>query len=446
MYLQNLSLFVINSFSSMDEKKYKQQNNNNNLCWILDDKIRDVVPLIIIKLELNDIKNIRLVCRKFQSLIDNNCDKLFNLIFRLTMSENMKKQELEEIIIKNPIITSFFFMNTFNCQINEDLIECISNYVKELKLLNRNFWFDNYELKGCRSLESLSIEDSNLSLKCWNSIPSSLSYLILHNTRFFDENENYIFIEEFPLNLKKLNITYMNLTNFKTWPQKLVRLELSYSIISSDDILNLSKLPTLSYLTLLGIREITEIDLSNFNFLKFLTYNPVIKQEHIYFKPEDDNQHIYFPSSLETLILNFCMNENVKSTKLPNSLINLEINEPYSNFISFLLKEENKLPLLQSFSINCEGFEIEDIPKIFHQYDRLKLLIFSSIDWNITNEKIDKMFSYIPPNLSELQIHECPLEYNDYIINLFPANCLKQCKNCSVHSGYNSLFFSFIKK
>ena len=432
-------MFVINYFSSMDKKKYKQQNNNN-FCWILDDNITDVLQLFFIRLELNDIKNIRLVCRKFQSLIDNHCDKLFNLIFRLIINKNMKKQELEEIIKKNPIITSFFFMNTFNCQTNEDLIECISNYVKELKLLNWDTSNDNYGLKGCRSLESLSIQDSNLSLKYWNSIPSSLSDLILHNTRFFDENENHIFIEEFPLNLKKLSITYMNLTNFKTWPQKLVHLELSYSIISSDDILNLSKLPTLSYLTLLGIREIIEIDLSNFN-LKSLTYNPVIKQQHIYFKPEDDNQHIYFPSSLETLILNQCNNENVKSTNLPNSLIDLEID--YSDFTSFLLKKENKLPLLRFLSIVGYKYKAEDIPKILHQYDGLKLLIFPHIDWNIKSSDITKMFSYIPPNLSELQIHECPLEYTEYIINLFPASCFKQSYS---NYEYNDLFFNFTKK
>ncbi len=95
---------MINYFSSMDKKKYKQQNNNNNLCWILDDKIRDVLPLFIIKLELNDIKNLRLVCRKFQSLIDNHCDKLFNLIFRLSFKETMKKQEIKKLIKKHTII------------------------------------------------------------------------------------------------------------------------------------------------------------------------------------------------------------------------------------------------------------------------------------------------------------------------------------------------------
>ncbi|KKK64288.1 hypothetical protein LCGC14_2985740 [marine sediment metagenome] len=237
----------------MDEKKYKQQNNNKDYCWILDDKIRDVLQLFIIKLEFNDIKNMRLVCRKFQSLIDNNCDRLFNLTFRLTIDENTKKQELKEIIIINPIITSFFFMN----HINQDLIECVSDYVKELKLFNCGLTSDNFGLKGYRfpsSLESLIIKDSNLSLKCWNSIPSSLSYLILHNTRIFDKyaddyigQGNHIFIEEFPLNLKKLSIIDINLTELKIWPQNLIDLKLSNLIISSDQILNLSKLSTLSY-------------------------------------------------------------------------------------------------------------------------------------------------------------------------------------------------------
>ena len=357
----------------MDEKKYKQQNNNKDYCWILDDKIRDVLQLFIIKLEFNDIKNMRLVCRKFQSLIDNNCDRLFNLTFRLTTSENMEKQELEEIIKKNPIITSFFFMNTFNeNDHNGDLIQCIPNYTKELKL---SYYRDKqlkYEFPS--SLESLIIKDSNLSLKCWNSIPSSLSYLILHNTRFFDENENYIFIEEFPLNLKKLSIIDINLTELKIWPQNLIDLKLSNLIISSDQILNLSKLSTLSYLKLEYIINITEIDLSNFNSLKSLTYF----SENIFRR-----QHIYFPSLLETLILDNCTIKNVKSTKLPNSLIHVEFcSNLDTDFISFLLKEENRLPLLRTYSF---PFEREEY--LLNEYHKLKLYYQTVVTENSIKRK-----------------------------------------------------------
>ena len=327
----------------MDKKKYKQQNNNN-LCWILDDKIRDVLPLFIIKLELNDIKNLRLVCRKFQSLIDNHCDKLFNLIFRLriaritkhqiTKQQQLKKQQLKKIIKFYPIITSFFFNGFFD---DRDLITYIPNYTKELKLDHYN-QLNIYEFPSL--LESLSIQDSILSLKSWNSISFYLSSLELFGVSLGD-NENIeefpLNIEEFPLNLKKLSIMNMNLMKLKIWPQNLVYLKLSRITISFDQILNLSKLSTLSYLKLEYIINITEIDLSNFNSLKSLTYCP--------FRIE----HIYFPSSLHTLILCECSNVNVESTKLPKSLIRLEIFDSYPDLNLFLLKKENKFPFLKIF-------------------------------------------------------------------------------------------------
>ena len=416
----------------MDNKKKNNRKGNNSACWILDDNIRDVLTYFFIELELNDIKNIRLVCRKFQSVIDNNCDRLFNLIFRLRINKKMKKQELEEIIIKNPIIISFFLYSKFD---DENLIGCIPDYTKELKLYeyqDKNL----REYKFSSSLESLYLEDCKLPLNCWNSIPSSLSSFTYYITMI--ENIELTLIGKFAPNLKKLDISNIDLTKLKIWPQNLVHLRLLYSNISSDKILNLSTLSTLLYFELRTIKGITEINLLNFNSLKSLTYIP-----------GDDNQHIYFPSSLQTLILYGCRNENVKLTKLPNSLIHLEINNSYPDFISFLLKEENKLPLLQSFSIYNWKYQLKDeIPKILHQYDRLKLLIFPSIYHIIFNKKenLKSIFSYIPPNLSELRIHECPQEYTEYIINLFPLNCFKQFGDCGVHSGYNSLFFSFTKK
>ncbi|KKM15545.1 hypothetical protein LCGC14_1694960, partial [marine sediment metagenome] len=91
------------------------------------------------------------------------------------------------------------------------------------------------------------------------------------------------------------------------------------------------------YLKLEYIINITEIDLSNFNSLKSLTYCP--------FRIE----HIYFPSSLHTLILCECSNVNVESTKLPKSLIRLEIFDSYPDLNLFLLKKENKFPFLKIF-------------------------------------------------------------------------------------------------
>ena len=384
----------------MEEKKYKQQNNNNNnLCWIFDYKIRDVLPLFIIKLELFHIKNLRLVCRKLQLLIDGNCDKLFNLIFRFAVRRHSNNQKLQETIKKYPIITSFFLNGSINNGDAGDLIG-LPDYTKELKLTE-------YQLR------------------------------------------NY----EFPSLLESLTLDTCILSSLK-WPQHLVYLKLEDLEILSDQILNLSNLSTLSYLKLCVV-HISEIDLSNFNSLKSLTY-----RSPNYYQLQ---QHIYFPSSssLETLILSDCSNENVKSTKLPNSLIHLKIYTPWADLISFLLKEENKLPLLQSFKVDIKtglglrlGMEQKDIPSVLHQYDQLKLIIFEWYDEFEKKEEIDKMFSYIPPNLSELQIINCHEKERPYIINLlsnnwkqytpsivslFPNNRLKQIVCYEVI--HNSLFF-----
>ena len=342
-------------------------------CWILDSRIRDILPLFIIKLELSNIKNLRLVCIKFQLLIDDY-GKLFNLIFRLRVYHKTEKQKIEKIIKKYPIITSFYFDN-FN---EKDLIACIPNYIKELLLWDCEI----KQYKFPSSLELLDMRNCTLSLKCWNSIPTSLSSLSFDNIDIVDENiDKFILIEQFPSNLKELTICGMDLTNFKIWPQNLVHLkllsstissdtifeqflsnlkkltiygkdlanfkiwpqnlvhlELLSSTISSDTILNLSKISTLSYLKLHFVKRIIDIDLSNFNFLKFLIYAPF-----------DHKQRIYFPSSLQTLTLYRCMYDTVELTKLPKTLINLKIEDQYLGFDLFLLKKENKLPFLKIF-------------------------------------------------------------------------------------------------
>ncbi len=363
----------------------KNKNRNDNIsCWILDNTIKDVLPYFFINLKLNDIKNLRLVCRKFQSVIDNNCDKLYNLIFRLKIYDKMKtqeleeeiikndalhpilfcyktekqKQELEEIIKKHPILKSFLFFGLFDDD-GRDLIRCIPDYTTDL-VLESCYHLDNQlESKFLLSLESLYLRDCNLTLKFWNSIPSSLSSLSLYSRH--DWLVDKILIEKFPSNLKNLIICTMDLTNLKIWPQNLVHLELSVLSISSDKILKLSKVSTLSFLDLYEIEGIIEIDLSNFNSLKSLTY-----------RPGDDNQYIYFPSSLHILILHECSNKNLESTKLPKSLIRLEIFDSYSDlnlFLTelpktlihleirdpylcldlFLLKKEIKFPFLKVF-------------------------------------------------------------------------------------------------
>ncbi len=63
-----------NKEESIYNKKY--QNDNRIYCWIFDNNFKDILPYFFINLELNDIKNIRLVCRKFQ-LIVNNYNNLF---------------------------------------------------------------------------------------------------------------------------------------------------------------------------------------------------------------------------------------------------------------------------------------------------------------------------------------------------------------------------------
>ncbi len=389
-----------------------ENHKNDSCCWIFDNKIRDILQLFIIKLELSDIKNIRLVCRKFQLIIDDY-GKLFNLIFRLTINEKMKKQELKKIIIKHPIITSFFLVSDGNSK----LIGCIPDYTKELKLCHHRD--KQLEIEFPSSLESLTIDDCTLSLKCWNSIPSSLSFLRFENSNIVDENRANFLIKIFPLNLKKLNLdavdaVEIDLIELKIWPQNLDYLQLGDITISSDNLLKLSTLPNLSILNL-GVKGITEIDLSNFNSLKFL----------IYCASKDEQQYIYFPSSsiIHTLIL-FYYDKNVQSTKLPNSLIRLDIHGRCPSFNSFLLKEENKLPLLQQFNIYCYGseFEIEVIPKILHQYDALTSIILDDIQMINKKEDFDKMFSYIPPNLEQLEIYKCKSEHTSYIIKLFSNN------------------------
>ena len=276
----------------------------------------------------------------------------------------MENQELEKIIKHYPIINSFYICGL--CDLNGDLIRCIPIYTKELRLwIYLDIQLEEYEFPS--SLELLYLHDCKLSLNCWNSIPSSLSSFIcrLCNIIKFDENGNKIgaWHPGFRLNVKNLELdeVYINLAKLKIWPQNLIRLEIINSTISSDEILNLSKILTLSYLTLLGIKEIAEIDLSNFNSLKSLTYRPTY----------DNQQHIYFPSSLETLILDNCTIKNVKSTKLPNSLIHVEFcifhSYPDPDFISFLLKEENKLPLLRTYSFHYERKEF-----LLDEYHKLK--------------------------------------------------------------------------
>ena len=482
----------------MDEKKYKQQNNNNNLCWILDYKIRDVLPLFIIKLELNDKKNLRLVCQKFQLIIDNYSN-LFNLIFRLKIDWKIEKQELEKIINFNSNITSFSING--NIDKNADLIQCIPNYTKELelynyrnKLLERKFYFRNdwtnfnisnfffehgvstkfdfkidshindeekrlhlsrdeklkkYQLST--SIESLKFGYCTFSLKFWNSIPSSLLYLYCHHVRIINKHGDMYEFENFQSNLKELYINRMNLFNIKSFPKNLVQLTLIKVMVTSDQILNLSKISSLSYLELNRLHKFYEkIDLSNFNSLKILKYKPEtweksnIYEKGLIFRKSFDfiEQSIYLPFSIlfETLILNKCKDVNLK-TLLPKSLINIEINNPDPDLYSFLLKEENKLPFLKSFSIiiydTCSylkktlysdniHFQLEYIPKILHQYDQLEIFKINLNYYPEIPQKIlNIMFSYIPPNLQKLQIDQCPKKCIDYIIKLFENNFWK---------------------
>ena len=385
--------------------------NQENDCWILNDNFKDVLPFFFINLELNDLKNIRLICRKFRQIIDDNSyGKLFNLIFQLKINNKKKAQMMRKIIKQHPIIKSFIM-------INQTSIDDIPNDTKELHLIQDIILRDHdFPL----SLKSLYLKNCNLTLRSLNSIPSSLSFLHLINTNFFDEKLIHIPIKEFPLNLKRYYISCLNGTELKIWPPNLINLRLSNIFISSKEILDLSKLSSLVYLELNKMdSEINTIDLSNFIYLNGLTY-----------RPNSIDQQISFPLSLlQNLKLCDCNNSNIKSTKLPNSLIHLKIdnNLNLEFFLPFLLKKENKLPLLQSFKIRL-GYSpiiIQDIPKILQQYDKLKLLIFPTISWNnkyIFNieEKIKQLFSYLPPNLSEIRIHQCPREYISYIEKLFP--------------------------
>ncbi len=460
---------------SMNKKKNKQQNNNNNnLCWILDNNLKDVLPYFFINLELNDIKNIRLVCRKFRLVIDDNHDKIFNLIFQLKIDQKIEKQVLEKIIKLNPIITSFRISGNIDCNI--DLIQCIPNYTKELNLysyknkqLEKHEWFARYgraiiinskeleldlyqkkklnEYELPKSIESLSLHCCTFPSKFWNSIPSSLSFLYFDNVRIIDENRESVMIEEFQSNLKKLYIQHYDLGYLKNFPTNIVDLTLRDVIISPDQISNLSKISSLSNLELNNLInrfiKITNFDLSNFDSLKNFIYQPLV----------DTGQYICFPPSILTLtlneckyenfILNECKYENFK-TSLPKSLINIKINKPYPSLISYLLKEENKLPLLNSINIiygfNNGIFEVIYIPQMLRQYDQLKLF---KINFDcltaISSTNLDIMFSYIPPNLQQLQIDQCPEHYIDYIIELFPNNFYEKSKK-------NNLLFSFTKK
>ena len=407
----------------------------------------------------------RLVCRKFQSLIDNYYDKLFNLRFRLIV-DNMEKQELEKVIKNHPIIKSFIFKGYFNDYKpsnyipNENFIICIPDDTKELKIQQLKIEQHSYnkDFKFPLSLKSLKIRGSLLSLNHWKLILSlsSLSSLSFWYNTVVDKGlimvAKKFVIKKFPSNLEKLDLksggeifhSCVNLTDLREWPRNLVDLRLTSLIISSDEILKLSILSTLFYLELHYIEGIIEIDLSNFKSLKYLAYSRI---------PSDEKkQYVIFPSSLsfQHLSLSSCDSENVKSTKLPNSLIHLEIFSPTTDFISFLLKEENKIPLLQSLTI-CTVI-IKDIKKILHQYNGLKILKFTNLACMIDHRKkidkikedIDELFSYIPPNISTLKIHQCPKQYISNIVKLFPSTDFFEVIH--FNALFSSLFFNFTKK
>ena len=105
--------------------------------------------------------------------------------------------------------------------------------------------------------------------------------------------------------------------------------------------------------------------------------------------------------------------------------------------------KENKLPLLQLFSIY--GDEYENIPKILHQYGGLKSIILDDIQMINKKEEIDKMFSYIPPNLEQLEIYKCKSEHTSHIVKLFSNNnyCFKPY--ISNNKNSDSLWFFFTK-
>ena len=85
---------------------------SNNLCWIIYDELRDVLPLIFLKLELENKKSIRLVCSNFRNIIDSN-QNLFDLVFQLKIVDEsiIGKNEFENIIKQNKIINSLFIDN-----------------------------------------------------------------------------------------------------------------------------------------------------------------------------------------------------------------------------------------------------------------------------------------------------------------------------------------------
>ncbi len=416
----------------MDKKKYKQQNNNNNPCWILDNIFKDVLPYFFINLELNDIKNIRLVCRKFQSVIDNNCDRLFNLIFRLKITDVILKEKFQNIIKQNKIINSFHFHG--DCLANDALFEYIPNYAKELYLQYYRNINQLKEYKFPLSIESLTLFKCHISLKCLNSIQSSLFYFNCDKTKIIDDNKDYINFEEFPSNLKKLSVNNMYLADLKCWPKNLFHLQLFRVYISSYQMSILQKLNRLYYLELNGIDGIDEINLSNFNSLKTINYHC--------------RQHIYLPSSsklLQNLILN-CNEESRIKTSLPKSLIYFEIHNPQSHLSSYLLKKEHKLPNLKSLSFiySCalQQLKMEDIVKIINQYDKLQLLIFTHIQ-NIMNlEDLKIIFNSIHSNINQIQFRYCKQPYTDKIIQLFQNNLYKKIKSQYI-SNHFDLFFSF---
>ncbi|KKM15546.1 hypothetical protein LCGC14_1694970 [marine sediment metagenome] len=414
-----------------DKKKYIQQNNNKDYCWILDYKIRDVLPLFIIKLELNDIKNLRLVCQKFQLIIDNY-SKLFNLIFRLKITDVILKEKFQNIIKQNKIINSFDLNGDYF--VNGALLEYIPNYTKELYLQYYRGINQLKEYEFPSSIESLTLFKCEISMKCLNSIQSSLLYFNCNYTDIVD-NGGYVLVKYFPSNLKKLSVNNMCLANLKCWPKNLFHLQLFRVYISSYQMSILQTLNQLYYLKLNGIDGIDEINLSNFNSLKTIYYQ--------------SRQDIYLPTSsklLQNLILNCCNEESRIKTSLPKSLIYFEICNPQSHLSFYLLKKEHKLPNLKSLSLYNNGFQqlkIEDIAQIINQYDKLQLLIFTHIKYNTINlEDLKIIFNSTHSNINQIQFRYCPQLYADKIIQLFKNNFLYKFK-CQYISNHFDLFFSF---
>ena len=325
--------------------------------YILNNEFKDVLPLIFFRLDLKDKKNIRLTCNKFRFAMDNNY--VFNLMFHFNINKKMDKQNLEMIIKQYPNLNSFKLNGLCN---NGDLIKYIPNYIINLELYDYDIEF---EFSTITSLKSLAFVDCDVSLTCWNSIPSSLSSLIYGNTRIKKPHTKFVIL---PLNLKKLYISCIILDNLTKFPENLTHLTLENIFISVNYILKFN-IKTLIYLKFLNI----EFDLKNF-------------KTHCY------NINNYFPysSSLRSLILDTRTLLNLYSyLSLPISLFHLEVkafeylnlNCNYestyqSNYILCLLQNKNKLPFLNYLKISFgkNKLNTQIIPKFFNHYNQLKIL------------------------------------------------------------------------